>query len=724
MGSLSWNRNILFFILLGSSVTCLRSQSPVPVADQTLVMTKPPEHVPSGEIIDGPLMGNGDLGVVIGGPPEYQQFDIGKNDFWSQQGSPVSVGGIGLSISSLTGASYREEQDMLNAEIRGAFDRGNAKLATTSWVSATENLFVLRLKNDGGEALALGARIFPKGAVIRNNHKPVNIGREGHEPGRNYFNGLIDEVHIYDRALDSSEITRVMRFDDHLAGLVRRWTFDSEEGKTPEDAKTNIVAGPRCQGLVSIYRPGERPTDAPEGCIPEGFHLDYQRFGLGVKGRALKVMHSWDYIDAGQVPDLTKVSVSAWIYIFSAGDADFIVSKGDWDEAYSLLLDHGRLRFNVGDMFVRSHGALPTHQWVHVAGTFDGITLRAFIDDKEVAPGARMLISGSEGDLLWMSRSADGPLDEQYAWPNPLPPSTNSTIKGREASVALRLIGVAGAIKDGAIEFSLRPGAEAYLVAPVLSDLDATDHLQAAGQRARGLDVGAIAQLQKSHRAWWRDFWSKSSVEIDDPLIEKLYYSSLYISASAMRDGKVFPGLYGPWVTTDHPSWNGDYTLDYNYEMPTLGLYSSNHVDITGGYDQPLLDFMVRGRQYSRTLLNVRGVYYPGHIGPWGTERPFDYEPFMGMKSDAAFSTVPMMMRFYSTYDPEYAVKIYPFIKEVGEFWEDYLQKENGVYVIHNDCMDEIGPWENPGWETCGGATENPTNELGFLHVVFKGLRS
>ena len=38
---------------------------------------------------DGPLLGNGDVGVVLAGPPEAQVFYIGKNDFWTRfQGDP------------------------------------------------------------------------------------------------------------------------------------------------------------------------------------------------------------------------------------------------------------------------------------------------------------------------------------------------------------------------------------------------------------------------------------------------------------------------------------------------------------------------------------------------------------------------------------------------------------------------------------------------------------
>ncbi len=78
--------------------------------------------------------------------------------------------------------------------------------------------------------------------------------------------------------------------------------------------------------------------------------------------------------------------------------------------------------------------------------------------------GARFLISGNTADTVWMTRNADGPLDEQYAWPNPIGPTTTVTTKGREVSVAARLVGEQGSIRNGSIDFTLKPGQPVYLV--------------------------------------------------------------------------------------------------------------------------------------------------------------------------------------------------------------------------------------------------------------------
>lgn len=53
----------------------------------------------------------------------------------------------------------------------------------------------------------------------------------------------------------------------------------------------------------------------------------------------------------------------------------------------------------------------------------------------------------------------------------------------------------------------------------------------------------------------------------------------------ASQDGKVpAPGLDGPFVFSDQPGWNGDYTLDYNFQSPWFGIFSSNHQELAASY--------------------------------------------------------------------------------------------------------------------------------------------
>lgn len=57
-----------------------------------------------------------------------------------------------------------------------------------------------------------------------------------------------------------------------------------------------------------------------------------------------------------------------------------------------------------------------------------------------------------------------------------------------------------------------------------------------------------------------------------------------------------------------------------------------------------------------------------------------------GQRSDAAFAALNFIWHYQHTLDADFLRDTaYPFLREVGDFWEDYLKLENGRYVIHND---------------------------------------
>ena len=269
--------------------------------------------------------------------------------------------------------------------------------------------------------------------------------------------------------------------------------------------------------------------------------------------------------------------------------------------------------------------------------------------------------------------------------------------------------------------FMLSPGTRVTIVAAVVTNFDSPTPLDEAKKRVAGISLGRVETLRREHRQWWREFWSKSFVEIGDPLIEKYYYGSHYIMASCSRNRDFPPSLFGNWITTDAPSWQADYHLNYNHEAPWWGVFSSNHAELADPYDTPILDYMPIARDNARRLLNCRGLYYEVGIGPKGLETCFshDIRPdegnrlFLGAKGNAAFAAVNMLMRFYHTYDLDYARRVYPFLVETASFWEDYLKFENNRYVIYGDAGGEVAD---------GGTDVNATPTLGFVKALFRGL--
>lgn len=289
----------------------------------------------------------------------------------------------------------------------------------------------------------------------------------------------------------------------------------------------------------------------------------------------------------------------------------------------------------------------------------------------------------------------------------------------------------------------LEPGEKKYIVVTAYTNNDDGNWKDKAITEASGITAEKLEAVRKEHDDWWNGFWDESSVSIGDEELERYYYMSQYLFACSSRSDKFAPGIWGPFVTRDEAAWGGDYHLNYNYQAPYWASYSSNHIHLTDNFDQPLLDFMDEGRLCASELLGCRGIYYPVGIGPKGLctsmwpltpeemmekystrENTIDngYK-FLGQKINAVFSVGNMLMRHYSTYDRDYAEKVYPYLLACADFWEDYLQLEDGRYVIKMDHFNEIMPnHRNKGQWRHRLGDFNSTLSLGLVRMLFKGV--
>lgn len=284
----------------------------------------------------------------------------------------------------------------------------------------------------------------------------------------------------------------------------------------------------------------------------------------------------------------------------------------------------------------------------------------------------------------------------------------------------------------------LPEGGKFTAVISLFTNHDTDDHTRRAEEAVMQVTGERLSAMREKNGQWWSDFWSKSSVSIpSEPEIEKFWYGSHYLMACCCEQGKIAPGLFGNWVTVNKPAWAGDFHLNYNYQAPWWGVYSSNHVELSEPFDQPILDYIPTAQRHARELLACRGVYGKVGIGPMGYEssrmfRPDGTEdhtaPFWGQKSNAAYASVNMLMRFYSTWDATYAREcVLPYLQEVALFWEDYLKFEDGRYVSYNDCIHENVYDGRYVFDWAKGAKDygddfNPIVSLGLIRMVFRGM--
>jgi alpha-L-fucosidase 2 len=341
--------------------------------------------------------------------------------------------------------------------------------------------------------------------------------------------------------------------------------------------------------------------------------------------------------------------------------------------------------------------------WVSATENLIFIEINAFGKVADVTVGLTApdnkqskLATGTEGNALWLTRVFVDSVD--------IP---------TEVAVALRTI------DRDRNTFTVAPGTKVTLTLAVESKFKQQEPLKYVLAQIKNVDKTTAGKQMAKHDAWWRAYWEKSSVSVEDTVLMKAYYQGLYTMAACSRDAKFPPGIFG-WVTTDNPQWAGDYHLNYNHQAPFYSLYTANRLEQGIPHDAPLIDFIPRGEWYAKNVTKTRGVLYPVGIGPLGIEvtrnhprhnNPKEEEQgglFFGQRSNAAYGLLNIAQYWRCTYDEAYGKKIYPYALAVANFWEDYLTYEDGRYVIYNDAVHEGS-----------GGNKNAILSLGLVRNTF-----
>ncbi|MFI1092577.1 glycosyl hydrolase family 95 catalytic domain-containing protein [Streptomyces sp. NPDC020917] len=283
-----------------------------------------------------------------------------------------------------------------------------------------------------------------------------------------------------------------------------------------------------------------------------------------------------------------------------------------------------------------------------------------------------------------------------------------SGMNNPQARMATTVVGGGSAISSNTLSLTLTPGTTSTIVTGFGASTETADWQGAADALVSSLTPADVSKLDRAHQAWWRRYWSKSYVEIPDKAVERSWYGSLYLLGSAEHGNSYSPGLWGPWITRNM-NWNGGYFTNYNDEAAFYPGLSTNHIDQVSAFDQPVLDFVPAG--LSRAASNgYKGVLFPVSLAPRGGTSANTYQ---AQKSDAVYMASTMVMHYEYTHDAKYAAKVYPFLKQVGLFWQDYLVKDStGTYNDYNDASQENAPYP----------ASNPNHVLGLIHLLMGGL--
>lgn len=658
--------------------------------------TNPPTDVPSRGMTGGVLEGNGSVGVVLGGQPDQCSFYFGRNDFWSVlRGRIMPVGSLRFSIPALHGASYYVQENIGPADITGTFGIARYQLALKSWVATQKNLVVVQLENRTAGQLKLSAALCgPWG----------NIGR----PPMRGDNGSTAWLDVSPEVVSAT-----------IGNRFRGGAAASFEGRIRLVRVFPLAINPGIPGRVK-YK-------------PEYSWLMQRNKGIFVNNRPQDRTSNRTVFNCGHVilpqrrftisADINAAKLNARNVIFCAltgqrwyrhpplaadplgsgrpGNSREFPRQQGAASGLLLYLNHGRLAANLNGTKIIARSTVPLHKWVHICASYTGKSLKLFVNGKRVGQTARFPTAAQVMGPLWMW-AATHPGDNAV-------PFDGCSPKG---ILACRVLGGAVTDDNGRMNITIPAAQKITFVIAVIDNRDTPNYRRSALGLLRGANKQTLETLWQSHVRWWRSYWSKSFVVIPNKTIQSWWYGSLYLLASCSRTGNVAPGLWGNWITSPFMGWQGDYTLDYNYEAPFWAAFPTNHVSLANPYDAPLLAWMGRGAALAKKI-GAHGIVYYCHLTPtpgWSADNFRSSD----QKSDALFAAVNCIQRWRYTRNKAYARLVWPFLRGVAAYWDHDLKFVNGHYESRDDAPDE----------TLFGPTDavNPATTLAFLGLLYPAL--
>src|SRR6056297_3645452 len=233
-----------------------------------------------------------------------------------------------------------------------------------------------------------------------------SIGRSTGNTSYTYaksFDGTIDDVRIYSKALTEDEIEALYESTQHKVnvsqnnkltdGLVGMWSFD---GPDLSGSTANDVSGNSNDGTLN----GE-----PQPVI-------------GKIGQALEFDGSDDYVEvtsdasaAGLIPD--HITISFWSKRYNGGNeysCEVVVNN-----SYYLRMDNdNNIDFRIwtdldGDSGNFSGGSFNFREWYHVVGVFNGEIMDVYVDGElRTSKNHQGVLDKSSSPLFFIGRTSGG----------------------------------------------------------------------------------------------------------------------------------------------------------------------------------------------------------------------------------------------------------------------------------------------------------------------------
>ncbi len=261
----------------------------------------------------------------------------------------------------------------------------------------------------------------------------------------------------------------------------------------------------------------------------------------------------------------------------------------------------------------------------------------------------------------------------------------------------------------------------------VVTTREARDPKAAAIKLADNALSAAPEAVVRSHEAIWERFWSNSGLELDDPVLQSMWYRNLYFLRCVIRPGAVSPGLFASLVS-DGPAWHGDFHTNYNIQSTYWSVYSSNHPELSEPYDRLIVDYMPRARWLCQQLFGLEGAYIPHVLFAFEpppeackglTRRQYIHHVWGWTLGVAGFSAQPVWWHYKYEPSRELLEKVaYPVVRDIANFQANFIdvceKTDDGTIVL----APTVSP-EHWGWTKQFQRNRNCAFCLGMFRYIF-----
>lgn len=226
----------------------------------------------------------------------------------------------------------------------------------------------------------------------------------------------------------------------------------------------------------------------------------------------------------------------------------------------------------------------------------------------------------------------------------------------------------------------------------VVTNKDNAEYIAFAKKQLQEVCSVGFELLKEEHIAWWKEYWKKSQICINDELLEKTYYRSWYLFASCSRKGFYPMSLQGVWIADNDgiPPWKGDYHYDTNVQLSYQSYLKANHIP----EGEVLIDYLWSLKDkfhcFAREFFGVKGLLLPGTTsldgGSMGGWPQYSLSPTMSIWMAQSFDEY-----YLYTGDKKFLKeRAYPYFKEIGKAIKCLLKEKDGKLYLPLSTSPEI----------------------------------